>query len=86
VYEESLPLWEKMKAIATKIYGAADISADRKRARADPKLQDRVTGTSRCASRRPSTRSRPTRRLRGAPSGHIVNVREVNWPPAPNSS
>ena len=30
VYDESLPLWDKMKAIATKIYGAADISADAK--------------------------------------------------------
>jgi formate--tetrahydrofolate ligase len=25
VYEESLPLWDKIKAIATKIYCAADI-------------------------------------------------------------
>src|SRR5580692_7563571 len=30
VYEDALPLWEKMKAIATKIYGAAEITADSK--------------------------------------------------------
>ena len=29
-YQDSDSLWEKMKAIATKIYGAADISADAK--------------------------------------------------------
>jgi formate--tetrahydrofolate ligase len=33
--------------------------------------------TSRSASRRPSIRSRPTLRAKGAPSGHSVNVREV---------
>src|SRR5882762_8960863 len=30
VYDDALPLWEKMKAIATKIYGAAEITADSK--------------------------------------------------------
>ncbi len=30
VYEDDLPLWDKMKAIATKIYGAGDITADGK--------------------------------------------------------
>src|SRR5713101_6572558 len=30
VYDEQLPLWDKMKAIATKIYGAADVTADSK--------------------------------------------------------
>src|SRR5271165_5560343 len=39
VYEETQTLWDKVKAIATKIYGAADISADAKiRAQID-KLQ-----------------------------------------------
>jgi formate--tetrahydrofolate ligase len=28
LYEDNLPLWDKMKTIATKMYGAADISAD----------------------------------------------------------
>jgi formate--tetrahydrofolate ligase len=30
VYEDSDPLWEKMKKIATKVYGASDITADSK--------------------------------------------------------
>ncbi|HAD14920.1 MAG TPA: formate--tetrahydrofolate ligase, partial [Saprospirales bacterium] len=28
VYTDDQPLWDKMKAIATKIYGASDIIAD----------------------------------------------------------
>ncbi len=40
VYDEKQPLWDKVKTVATKIYGAADISADAKiRAQID-KLQD----------------------------------------------
>src|SRR5918996_1285444 len=30
VYEDDLPLWDKIKAIATKIYGAGDVTADAK--------------------------------------------------------
>src|SRR3954463_12587429 len=30
VYEDALPLWDKVKAVATKIYGAADVTADSK--------------------------------------------------------
>ena len=36
-----------------------------------------ATGTIRCASPRPSTPSPPIPAARGAPSGHMVNVREV---------
>ena len=37
----------------------------------------RATVTTRCASPRPSIPSPPIRALRGAPSGHVVNIREV---------
>ena len=78
VYDDALPLWDKMKAIATKIYGAADITADSKVRDADQAAAGRtVTDTIRSASPRRSTRSRPIPQLRGAPSGHAVNVREV---------
>ena len=30
VYEDDVPLWDKMKTIATKIYGASDVTADGK--------------------------------------------------------
>ena len=40
VYEDDAPLWDKMKAIATKIYGAADITADAKVRAQIEKLQE----------------------------------------------
>ena len=40
VYEESLPLWDKLKAVATKIYGASEITADSKIRTQIKKLQD----------------------------------------------
>ena len=47
VYDEKQTLWDKVKTIATKIYGAADISADSKiRARIE-ELQKTATGTTR---------------------------------------
>jgi formate--tetrahydrofolate ligase len=77
VYEDSLPLWEKMKAVATKIYGAADISAERSVRTRIQQLQDAGYGNFPIcvAKTQYSFSTDPT--LRGAPTGHIVNVREV---------
>jgi formate--tetrahydrofolate ligase len=76
VYEEEQTLWDKVKAIAVKIYGAADISADAKvRARID-QLQVNYGHYPVCiAKTQYSFSTDPT--ARGAPSGHIVNIREV---------
>jgi formate--tetrahydrofolate ligase len=77
VYDESLPLWEKMKAIATKIYGAADISADRKVREQIKQLQDQGYGHFPvCVAKTQYSFSTDPSAL-GAPSGHTVNVREV---------
>jgi formate--tetrahydrofolate ligase len=77
VYDESLPLWEKMKAIATKIYGAADISADRKVREQIKQLQDQGYGHFPvCVAKTQYSFSTDPSSL-GAPSGHTVNVREV---------
>jgi formate--tetrahydrofolate ligase len=77
VYEESLPLWDKMKAIATKIYGAADISADRKVREQIQQLQDQGYGHFPvCVAKTQYSFSTDPSAV-GAPSGHIVNVREV---------
>jgi formate--tetrahydrofolate ligase len=77
VYEDSLPLWEKMKAVARKIYGAADISAERSVRTRIQQLQDAGYGNFPVcvAKTQYSFSTDPT--LRGAPSGHIVNIREV---------
>jgi len=76
VYDEKQTLWDKVKTIATKIYGAADISADSKiRARFE-ELQKSYGQYPVCiAKTQYSFSTDPS--LRGAPSGHMVNIREV---------
>src|SRR6204780_4284994 len=77
VYDESLPLWDKMKAIASKIYGAADISADRKIREQIKQLQDAGYGHFPvCVAKTQYSFSTDPSAI-GAPSGHTVNIREV---------
>jgi len=66
-----------MKTIATKIYGTADISADAKvRAQIDRLQKDGYGHYPVCVAKTQYSFSTDAN-LRGAPSGHIVNVREV---------
>jgi formate--tetrahydrofolate ligase len=77
VYEDSDPLWEKMKKIATRIYGAADITADAKVRTRIKDLQEGGYGHYPvCVAKTQSSFSTDPG-LRGAPSGHMVNIREV---------
>ena len=76
VYDEKQTLWEKVKTIATKVYGAADISADAKiRARFE-ELQKTYAHYPVCIAKTQYSFSTDPA-LRGAPSGHMVNIREV---------
>jgi len=77
VYEDGMPLWEKMRAIATKIYGAADISADASVRTQIQRLQDEGYGRYPVCVAKTQYSFSTDAKLRGAPSGHIVNVREV---------
>jgi formate--tetrahydrofolate ligase len=77
VYEEKQPLWDKMKAIATKIYGAADIAADAKVRAQISKLQDDGYGHYPVCVAKTQYSFSTDASLRGAPSGHVINVREV---------
>jgi formate--tetrahydrofolate ligase len=77
IYPDEMPLWDKMRAVATKIYGAADISASSKvRAEID-RLQNSGYGHFPVcvAKTQMSFSTDPT--MKGAPTGHTVNVREV---------
>jgi formate--tetrahydrofolate ligase len=77
VYEDSDPLWDKMKKIATKVYGAADISADSKIRNRIKELQEGGYGHYPvCVAKTQSSFSTDAN-VRGAPSGHMVNIREV---------
>ncbi len=77
VYEDSASLWDKMKTIATKIYGAADISADAKIRAQIKQLQDGGYGHYPVCVAKTQYSFSTDPSLKGAPSGHTVNVREV---------
>ena len=77
VYEDADTLWDKMKAIATRVYGAADISADAAvRAKIAKLQQDGYGHYPVCVAKTQYSFSTDPN-LRAAPSGHLVNVREV---------
>lgn len=77
VYEDSSTLWEKINAVATKIYGAKDVTAD---AKVQAKLKEfEASGYGNfpiCVAKTQYSFSTDAA-LRGAPSGHTINVREV---------
>jgi formate--tetrahydrofolate ligase len=77
VYADELPLWNKMKTIATEIYGASDISADSKVRAQIQKLQEGGYGRYPVCVAKTQYSFSTDPKLRGAPSNHIVNVREV---------
>ncbi len=76
VYQDSESLWDKMKAIATKIYGASDNTADAKVRVQIKKLQESYGNYPVCVAKTQYSFSTDPS-LRGAPSGHVVNIREV---------
>jgi formate--tetrahydrofolate ligase len=77
VYAESATLWEKMRAIAVRIYGAADISASNSVRAQIQRLQDSGYGHYPVCVAKTQYSFSTDPSLRGAPSGHIVDVREV---------
>jgi formate--tetrahydrofolate ligase len=77
VYDESATLWEKMKTIATKIYHASDITADTKVRAQIKQLQESGYGHYPVCVAKTQYSFSTDPKLRGAPSGHVVNIREV---------
>ncbi len=76
-YADEDTLWEKMRKIATQIYGAADISADASvKAKIDKLQADGFGHYPVCVAKTQYSFSTDPK-LRAAPSGHVVNVREV---------
>ncbi len=76
VYPDTLPLWEKIETVATRIYGAAGISAPAK-VRAQLLAWDLTHGNfSVCiAKTQMSFSTDPT--ARGAPTGHTLEISDV---------
>ena len=77
VYEEGATLWDKMKAIATRIYHASDITADTKVRAQIRTLQEGGYGHYPVCVAKTQYSFSTDPKLRGAPSGHVINIREV---------
>ena len=77
VYDEQASLWDKMRAIATRVYGAADISADAKVKTEIARLQQAGYGHFPVCVAKTQYSFSTDAGARGAPSGHVVDIREV---------
>jgi formate--tetrahydrofolate ligase len=77
VYEDADPLWDKINKIAKKVYRASEVTADTKVRAQIKRLQDEGYGHYPvCVAKTQSSFSTDAS-VRGAPSNHVVNVREV---------
>ena len=77
VYADSDTLWQKAEAIARKIYGADGVSADAKVRAQLQRLQDDGYGHFPVCIAKTQYSFSTDSTLRGAPSGHVLNIREV---------
>jgi len=77
LYDEDATLWEKMNAIATRIYGASEVTADSKVRARIRQLQDAGYGHYPVCVAKTQYSFSTDPKLRGAPRGHVVNIREV---------
>ncbi len=76
VYDENLSLWDKISAIATKLYGAANITASAKiKAQLTAWQADYGKFPVCIAKTQMSFSTNPN--AKGAPSGHVVEINEV---------
>lgn len=76
-YPDDASLWQKMKAVATRIYGAADISASTAVRAQLKRLEEEGYGRLPVCVAKTQYSFSTDPRLRGAPKGHMVDIREV---------
>lgn len=76
VYPSEDNLWTKIRTVATKIYGAADISASEALRKRLDKLSTQYPGYPVCIAKTQNSFSTDATK-RGAPSGHTVEIKEV---------
>jgi formate--tetrahydrofolate ligase len=76
-YDDATPLWDKARAVARTVYGAADIQADASALAQMRRIEENGFGhLPVCIAKTQYSFSTDPARL-GAPSGHVINVREV---------
>jgi formate--tetrahydrofolate ligase len=77
VYDDDDTLWDKMGKVARTIYGASEVTADSKVRAQIRKLQNEGYGRYPVCVAKTQYSFSTDPLLRGAPSGHVVNIREV---------
>jgi len=77
VYDDADTLWDKVTKVATKIYGASEVTADSKVRAQIKKLQAEGYGHYPVCVAKTQYSFSTDPLLHGAPSGHVVNIREV---------
>jgi formate--tetrahydrofolate ligase len=77
VYEDADTLWDKINKVAKKVYRASEVTADAKVRAQIKKLQEDGYGHYPICVAKTQYSFSTDAQLRGAPEGHVVNVREV---------
>ncbi len=77
VYDEAQTLWDKVGAVARKVYGASGVTADAKIQARIAELQAKGYGHFPVCIAKTQYSFSTDPKLRGAPSQHVLNIREV---------
>ncbi|MEI6843706.1 MAG: formate--tetrahydrofolate ligase [Actinomycetes bacterium] len=77
VYPDEAPLWEKVEILASKVYGASEVTADAKVRGRIKELQDAGYGHFPICVAKTQYSFSTDPSLKGAPTGHSLNIREV---------
>jgi len=77
VYEDHLPLLDKVKAIATQVYGASQVQADRQVLEKLSQFEKAGYGHYPVCIAKTQSSFSGDAALRGAPTGHTLTIREV---------
>ena len=77
LYDDAMPLWDKVKTIATSIYDADDIAADKSVRDQFKAFEDAGYGHFPICMAKTQYSFSTDPNLKGAPSGHTVAIREI---------
>ena len=77
LYDDNMTLWDKVKTIATKLYGAEEIIADKKLRQQFADFQEAGYGNLPVCMAKTQYSFSTDPNLKGAPSGHTVPIREI---------
>jgi formate--tetrahydrofolate ligase len=77
LYDDETPLWEKMVSVAEKVYGAGEVTAKPSVRRALSRMEEEGFGKLPVCFAKTQYSFSADPRLRGAPEGHSLPVREV---------